>query len=285
MNTISPSQLDAMSCRLAWFLGYKRGYSAKRSAPALEFGTGIHFALEQYYGKGKDIVKAFIFWADRRIRELNEEFPDAAEKLLEMRSLGIGMLEGYMEEYKGKDNFDIIKTEEFITRPLSSPTDKDPDPDCSISVRLDGLVRDHQTKKLFSLEHKTFSTFTPGFMDRDQQLTAQVYAGQALCDKLKLKEEVVGVIYNGLRKQLPGPRVKNRLFERQKVYRNANQMKMFLHRAYHQYMEFNREGFPIFPQPNLVRCSQCDFSDVCDAYVLGEDWNFILKELYTNKRR
>lgn len=284
MNTISPSQLEAQSCRLAWYLGYKKGYSAKRSSPALEFGTGIHAALEVYYGKQEDPIQAFTIWVDKRIRELNEDFPESANALLEMRGLGIGMMEGYLEEYKGKDDFKVLKTEAFITRPLPPPTDKDEDPDCSISVRLDGLVRDNQTGKLFSLEHKTFSQYSPAFMDRDHQLTAQVFVGQALADNLGVKDEVVGVIYNGLRKQLPGPKVKLRLFERHKIYRNPRQIAVFLHRAYHQYMEFRSKDLAIYPQPSVVRCSQCDFNDVCLAYMLGEDWRFILKELYEKRK-
>ena len=145
-------------------------------------------------------------------------------------------------------------------------------------MRLDGLVRDNQTGKIFSLEHKTYGQFSPGFMDRDQQFTAQVFAGQALTETLGIKEEVAGVIYNGLRKQLPGPRVRNRLFERMKVYRNKRQMEVFLHRAYHQYMEFRRKDLAIYPQPNLVRRNQCDFGDICRAYMLGEDWKFIRDE-------
>lgn len=284
MNTVSPSQLDAMSCRFAWYLGYKQRYSAKRSSAALEFGTGIHYALEMYYGKNKNPIQAFTTWADKRIRELNEGFPESAEQLLDMRALGVGMLEGYMLEYAGKDDFDVLKTEQFITRPLLPPTDKDASPNCSISVRLDGLVRDHQTGKLFSLEHKTFSQYSPQFMDRDHQLTAQVYVGQALADTMDIKDEVIGVIYNGLRKQLPGSRVKSKLFERSKVYRNSRQIEVFLHRAYHQYMEFQRKDLAIYTQPNLIRCSQCDFGDVCRAYSLGEDWRFILKELYERRK-
>lgn len=285
MNTISPSQLDAMSCRYAWYLGYKRGYSAKRSSSALEFGTGIHVALEAHYKKNRDPVKTFTTWADRRIRELNTDFPESAEQLLDMRALGQGMLEGYLKEYDGRDDFEVLETEKYLTRPLPPPTDKDPDPNCSISVRLDGLVRDNRTGKLFSLEHKTFSQFSLAFMNRDHQLTAQVFVGQALINSMGIEGEMAGVIYNGLRKQLPGPKVKLRLFERHQIYRNSRQIEVFLHRAYHQYMESQRKDLAIYPQPNVVRCSQCDFSDVCLAYMLGEDWRFLLKELYEKKAR
>ncbi len=282
MNSISPSQLDAMSCRFAWCLGYQKGYRPKRSAIALEFGTGIHFALEQYYGKKhQNPVKAFAEWADKRIHEL-ADFPDDAMRLAESKDLGVGMLEGYLEEYP-KDGFEVLATEKFLKSPLPSPTDKDPEIDCLLSARLDGLVRDNQTGLLFSLEHKTFSQFSPGFMDRDHQMTAQVWLGRSLAQNLKIEGEVAGVIYNGLRKQLPGPRVKNRLFERHKIYRNERQIDVFLHRAYHQAVEFSAKGLAIYPQPNMIRCAQCDYEDVCRAYMLGEDWKFLLQELYDKR--
>ena len=280
-DTMSPSQLDAMACRYAWYLGYKQGYRSRRSSPALEFGTGIHAALEAHYSKKGSLIKTFEIWIDKRIRELSQEFPDAATELFDMRSLGVGMLTGYMEEYP-KDDFDVLATEQYMTRPLPAP-EGCPDPKCLVSVRLDGLVRDHQTGRIFSLEHKTFERFSPQFLDLDHQMTAQVFVAQAAAEKLGFDGEVSGVLYNGLRKQLPSARTKNRMFERVKVYRNERQIEVFLHRAYHQYMESKQKDFAIYPSPNVVRCSQCDFKDVCRAYCLGEDWRFLLAETYDKR--
>lgn len=284
MDTISPSQLDALSCRLAWHFGYKQGWRPRRSSPALEFGTGIHYALDAYYSKKGDLVKSFEIWADKRIRELSKEFPDAASELFDNKNLGIGMLTGYLEEYS-EDDFDVLATEQYMTRPLPIPplVDRHEDPDCSVSVRLDGLVRDHQTGRIFSLEHKTADRFNPQFLDLDHQLTAQVFVAQAAAEKLGFEGEVSGVIYNGLKKNLPSARVKSKLFERIKVYRNQRQIDIFLHRAYHQYMELKNKGFVIYPSPNLVRCNQCDFQSICRAYMIGEDWKFLLEQTYDRR--
>ncbi len=281
LKTISPSQLDAMGCRFAWFLGYKKGFRPKRSAIALEFGTGIHYAMERYYGHDEDLVGAFKAWAKKRIKELRG-FPEDADKLKEEVALGVGMLDGYQEEY-ATESFEVLATEQMLRRKLPPPNEDYPVIDTRLVARLDGLVRDGDTRKLYSLEHKTFGRFEPGFMDRDHQMTAQVWLGQKVAKKLGLDEPVVGVIYNGLRKQLPGPKVKNRLFERHKIYRNPNQIRILLQRAYHQVVEFSQENFPIFPQPNPVKCNMCDFGDVCRAYMLGEDWRFLLQELYSRR--
>jgi len=283
VNSISSSQLDALSCRLAWYLGYKKGYRSRRSSPALEFGTGIHYALEQYYGKKADLIKSFEKWLAERIRELNKVSLDAANELFEMKGLGVGMLEGYLTEYP-KDDFDVLATEQFMQRPLPAPKGC-PDSDCFVSVRLDGLVRDHQTGRLFSLENKTFSQFSPQFLDLDHQMTAQVFVAQAAAEKIGIEGEVSGVIYNGLRKSLPSSRTKNRMFERIKVYRNQRQIDVFLNRAYWQYIESQKKGFAIYPQPSIPKCNMCDFQPICRSYSLGEDWKFLLRENYDKRKR
>lgn len=278
-DTISPSQLDAMGCRLAWYLGYPLGYRTRRSSSALEFGAGVHHGLEKHYSKTGGLVISFDTWIERRVRELAEgDFPEAANDLFDMKNLGNGMLHGYLEEYPTED-FDVLATEQTLSRPLPAPEGK-PDPKCSVVVRLDGLVRDHRTGHLFSFEHKTFDRFTPSYLDLDHQLTAQVFVAQAAANKAGYKGEIYGVIYNGLRKQLPSARTKSKMFERHKVYRNQRQIDIFLHRAYHQYMEAHSTNYPIYPSPNAVRCSMCDFNPVCRAYMLGEDWRFLLDETY-----
>ena len=280
-DTISPSQLDAMGCRFAWYLGYRLGYRTRRSSSALEFGSAIHYALEKHYSKKGKLVEAFVSFTEKRVRELAEtDFPEAANELFDMIGLGKGMLLGYLEEYKN-EGFDVLTTERTLSRPLPAPEGQC-DSDCKVVVRLDGLVRDHRTEKLFSLEHKTFERFTPSFLDLDHQLTAQVFVAQQAAKEAGFEGEVYGVIYNGLRKQLPSSRTKNKMFERHKVYRNPRQIEIFLHRAYHQYMEA-KSGQAIYPSPNAVRCAMCDFNPVCRAYMLGEDWRFLLDETYDQR--
>ena len=280
--TISPSQLDAMTCRLAWHLGYRQGYRAKRSSAALELGTGVHEALEHYYSTGGDPSKFFGDWAEKRIAEMSPRWEDEAEEMRKNRELGMAMLAGYVEHYQGNEGFTVIATEKTLSRRLPVPGGKTLSK-CSVVVRLDGLVRDDVTGKLFSLEHKTFSRFSASQLELDHQFTAQVWVGQELADQMGLNEQVVGVIYNGLRKQAPGPRVKLDLFERHKLYRNERQIVVFLHRAYWQYREMNRKDMPVFPQPNFMKCGGCDFGQVCAEYQRGGDWKFLLQNDFTKR--
>lgn len=286
-KSISPSQLDAMSCRFAWYLGYAKGYRAKKSSTALELGTGIHAALEAYYKDKADPVAFFEQWTDKRLKELDLQWEDEINEAADSKKLGIAMLQNYISVYDGKDDFDVIATERTLRRALPIPEElgKKKTSRCDVVVRLDGLVRDRSTGKLFSLEHKTFSRFSLSQLELNHQFIAQVWVGQCLAEEMGLNEPVIGVIYNGIRKQAPGPKVKNALLERHKIYCTDNQIAIFLYRAYWQYREANRKGFPIFPQPNAIKCGQCDFKNVCIEYQRGGDWKFILRESFIQRNQ
>jgi len=270
-----------MSCRLAWHLGYREGWRPIASAVALEFGTAIHRALEEYYAGRGDLVDVFVSVWDARRDDLDPtEYRDH-------RDLGIAMLRGYRETYKNRDNFEVLATEHVLRRPLPAPSGRRTA--CILNARLDGLVRSYEDGNLYVLEHKTFQRFDPSWLELDHQLSAQVWLGQALADDLGLEgEHVVGVIWNGLRKQRPGPRVRSRLFERHVVSRTRRHIEVFLTRAYGQYRELiatrGREVL-IYPQPAQVRCAMCDFREVCRVYQSGGDWEFILRTSYHRRKQ
>jgi len=201
--TMSPTQMRDAECHLSWHWGYQMGYRPVRRSEALEFGIGIHEALDQYYGSGADPVEVFRSWADRRIdaMEGGRLIGDDLDKLIEQRDLGVGMLTGYLDTYAENDDFEVIATEHTLRRVI--PTPGGGNARCDLVVRLDGLVRDLRTAQVFSLEHKTFDRWEEGSLERDIQFTAQVWVGQNLAKTLGLTDPVVGVLYNGLRKKVP----------------------------------------------------------------------------------
>jgi hypothetical protein len=283
-QSISPSQLDAMDCRLKWYWTYKQGYRPIERNRNLALGTGIHLGLEAYYGHKTDPVAAFQAWADREIAQVPTGWPDELAKMYEIRQLGSAMLEGYVKHWRGRDNFDVIATEHTITRPLPDPTTNgEQDSPYHVTVRLDGVIRDHHTGRLMSLEHKTYSRIDPSHFPRDHQFTLQVWCGQFLAESLGLDEEVIGVLYNGLRSQMPGPRVSSPLFERHFIERNQRQIDVQLHRAYWSKVEFDRPGLEIYPEPQMIKCGRCDVSEVCESYMKGEDYRQILDTKYVKR--
>jgi len=284
LKTISPSQMDAMSCRFAWHLAYPMGYKPRRVSSALSLGIGVHEALDYYYSEKGHPRERFKVWSDEKIKSINPQYDDDIQKMHDIQDLGTAMLNGYYDLYDGKDDFDIIATEQTLSRPIPIPS-TGARSHCKLVARLDGLVRDHETGKLWSLEHKTFRSFSLSQLELNQQFTAQIWLGQGLAKSMGIDEPVVGVIYNGLRKQKPGPRVKLKLFERHKLYRTQRHIDTMLHRAYWQYREMNKKNLPIYPQPNPIRCSGCSYKEVCIEYQRGGDWQYLLKENFDRRKR
>jgi hypothetical protein len=279
-RTVSPSQLESMGCRLAWNWAYREGYRAQFFNEHLDLGTGVHLGLERYYGYKEDPVEVFLTWAKKRRGEVKFQWTDDEQKFQEMVNLGAVMLQGYLDNYQGIERFEVLATEKTLERPLPTPTGHPSK--CWVVARLDGLVRDLDTGRIFSLEHKTFSRWEPAYYDVDMQVTAQVWLGQSLADSLGLDERVVGVIVNGLRKQAPGPRVKNSLFERGKYYRTEHAIQEFLRRAYWSYRE-TLGKMEIYPEPSKVRCNNCDFRQACIEYINGGDYQFLLDNLFKKR--
>ena len=280
---VSPSQLDAMSCRLSWHLGYRLGYRSRRLNPALDLGTGIHAGLEAFYeDKSVSPVDTFMAWCQQRKAELDPQWEDDLNEMVKLETLGEAMLHGYVEHYGDDPDLEVIATEHTLVKRIPIPEHTELSR-YTITARLDGIVRDANTGKLFSLEHKTYGRLNTKHFDLDHQFTAQVWLGQDLAKTLGLDEPVIGVIYNGLRKQIPSSRVKDALFFREKIYRNQSQIDRFLHRAYWQCRDMSSKTVKIYPQPNPIRCGGCAFREVCIAWQRGEDYQFLLDQCFISR--
>jgi hypothetical protein len=265
---------------MAWHLGYVMGYQSTRLNPALDLGTGVHHGLELFYAERRDPVKAFEAWCKERRGQINPQWDDDINALVELEGLGVVMLEGYKQRYGDDEGLEVIATEHTLTRPIPNPETGE-DSEFTLTVRLDGIVRDVDTGKYFSLEHKTYKRLDTAFFDLNPQFTAQVWAGYDLVTTLGIDEPLTGILYNGLRKQAPSGRVKGDLFHRQKIYKNDDQINAMLLRAYYQCAEVASPDVPIYPQPNSMRCSYCKFREVCNEWMRGGDYQFLLDNLFT----
>lgn len=288
-TTMSPSQMDALGCRLNWHWGYRRGYRAIKPNKNLMFGDGIHRALDAYYALDEYPVTVFEAWWDKEIQKIEDAGVVVEDDLRDMRDLGTTMLEGYLKEYK-KESFKILEvdgkriTEHTLSRPLVNPITGEISEHHQTS-RLDGLVRDKKSGLIFALEHKTFRDFKGFYLDYDQQISSQIWLGRYLAESLGIDERVVGVIYNGLRKAVPSKRSKTPLFVRRRVDRTERGIQVFLHRAFHEAEQCHQEGFPIYPEPAPLKCGMCDFKNPCKQYMSGGDYQVILDNEYTNREQ
>jgi hypothetical protein len=271
---ISPSQMETFACRLAW--GWGKKYEPVRPNIHQEFGLGIHLALEKYYKSNckVDPVRIFTKWADARLN-VDTKFDDDLAELANMRTLGITMLEGYVEHYKGKEPFKVITTEHECEIPIPTPTPECRPIKCNLHVRVDALVEDTKLEKIFVLEHKTFSSFSLDQLERDHQFVAEKWVGSKLSKKLTGRP-VSGVIYNGLRKHIPSNRTKADSFERHYIFINQKRVRLMLLRAYWTWIIMNDKRIPLYPQPNNVRCRWCTFKEPCTEFQAGGDYKFLL---------
>lgn len=273
LSRITPTTLSRFSdCRLQWYWANAMGFRPISRQPVFDLGRGVHVALEKYYnakkkGKTIDLVARFTRWADEEIDGLSDDSPDLGP-LVHTRTMGITMLEGYVEEY-ADEKFDIIYVEEEVERQL-------PGTDWTISCKIDAVVR--WRGKPWVLEHKTFTSMRPDYLTKDHQFVAEAWCAQTLLD-----EPIQGVIYNGLRKMVPGPKVKNPLFERHYIEVNDQKVKVFLKRAKDMYRTMTQGKLAIYPEPSPVRCSMCAFKDPCDMYQSGEDFQMVLDTRFTTR--
>ena len=286
LTHISPTSLAAFSdCRQAWYWGYPGGLRPVKRQVALELGDGVHQALAAYYkaqmdetAKAVDPVRFFTRWADRKIRELETDDAEDISVLAHIRTMGIAMLENYVAKYTN-DQFEILAVEREVTRVL-------PGTDWRIKVIIDAIIRDHGNYgKTWVLEHKTFSRFDESYLEKDHQFIAEAWCAKWLMQKIDpAHPEVEGTIWNGLRKQVPGPRVKNPLCERRYLPINDAQIAMFHKRARSMHAMLTQGRLAIYPEPSAIRCSYCSFKLPCTELQRGGDFQFLLDQGFTKRK-
>lgn len=277
LSSISPTQLDTWTdCRLKWRWANPAGYQPIKRSAALELGVGIHEALARYYelmriGTRSDPVSDFTDWSDYQIARLDADditYEDDLKSLVETRTMGIAIMEGYVQHYK-VEPFEIIEVEKTVSKPL-------PDTDWTLEARVDAVVR--QNGKLYILEHKTFTSLDVEQLDREHQFVAEAW----LAESLGLGR-ISGVIYNGMRKQVPSPRVKNALFVRHYLDITGPQVKHWLKRCRSMHDQLTAGRLSIYPEPSTMKCRFCNFKQPCTEYMRGGDFQFLLDTLYTKR--
>lgn len=271
ITAIHPSTLIKLSdCKLQYY--WSRNYKPAKKKDHFVLGLAIHKALELYYGEDADPVEVFLeYWAENTL---------TIEGFTSLRDLGVAMLENYITKYhdQDKENFEVVATEMEIARKIPVPEDEEGEPgDFYIAAIVDAIVYETRLEQYFVLEHKTFSRFYATQLSRDHQFPIERFVAEGW-----LKEPIAGVIYNGLRKK-EEPTATTRLFERHTLYVNDQQVDTVLHRAYWQLKQLHSDQFRIYPEPATLKCSMCDFKQPCNAYMQGEDYKFLLNNLFEER--
>lgn len=190
-------------CRRKWDLGsYQRqNYIPDRINDKLWLGTGIHYALSEYYEKGEPLVEAFTRWSESeilRIKATTGLWDEQMDMINETIDLGVGMLDHYAKWCRVEDDKyfkKVIHTEMEFTVPIVDlaglPTGY------NYTGRIDGIVED-EYGAYWLLEHKTAANTDTTKLPLDEQVGSYLWAAQQIYG-LRLE----GVIYNVLRKRVP----------------------------------------------------------------------------------
>lgn len=204
-------------CPKMWFWKWRMGLVPKeKSFGALDLGTWIHDAFAHWYSKsGKRRTMAGLVWCfDHFALKALDSAPantpqHVLDKAHELYTLGRAMLTAYAEQYQGDKDWEIIGAEIPLEIEI---TDQYGQSVGTYRMKLDLVIRDRTTGKIWIIEHKTAKAIRVEHLSIDGQ--ARPYGALAeLAMKragiLKPKETVEGILYNFLRKAMPDVRETN----------------------------------------------------------------------------
>lgn len=289
-------------CPQQWWWAWRQGLKPKQAAPALWFGSGIHNALEAWYGTGTtrntqapfDIWDA---WCDEEERVVRIDSPTAPEdpEWVEARDLGKSMLERYFQKWGNDPNWDVIATERAFQIGVPDPDNADV-PIVVYSGTFDGVFRDLNTGKIWLMEHKTAKAIQVNHLTLDDQAGSYYWVAPTILAAeglLKPGERIDGIMYNFLRKGLPDLRPTNSkgqhlnkdgsvskvqpaaLFARHEVYRSDKERVQMGKRVQSEARLMNmmrNDPSLVFKTPTRDCAWDCPFFSMCEMHEAGQDW-------------
>ena len=287
---ISMSDIGSFShCRRSWDWGMRQNLMPHVESPALLLGSGIHYALEHWYrNDARSLTALFGDWY-RAEREAHDGEPPIPDAQLE---LGLHMCNSYMAEYGKRPSDDphilrTLTTEQEFYAPI-------PGTGGTLIGTLDGLIED-RNGQYWAIDHKTYSqAWNSALLTLNQQFLGYTWATQWMSDMGVLEERfgvpkgtrIQGVLFNGLRKQKPSPNVRAPLFQREWVTRSRTELLIFEEHLRIVYSEIARAvaepEAAVYPAPGN-ECGWCAFQAPCIAKQTGEDWEWMLRALYTQR--
>lgn len=283
---------DYLACRLRWHYQspnqrWLRPIVEMERAP-LRLGTAVHIALDAFYsGETSDPANVLLEWFAN-----SSEYPLRPDEQ-ELAHLGAVMLRGYVREY-GQPSEDISGIRFLVSEQDGSLACEQqfqisiPDTEDGWLVgTLDGIVVTPEGQ-YWIVDHKTARSFPrEETLVLNRQFLAYTYAAQRLSNGGQLERygvpigvKIEGVLYNGLRKQIPGPRVTQPLFQRHWIAHTFREVVGFQNFLNQLYEEWSRPDLAMFANPGW-QCEDCAFKSPCIARQMGEDEEYLLATGYT----
>lgn len=276
-NKIDNSKInDFKTCPRKFFYSHVLGWRHESPNVHLVFGSAWHEAMEHLLLNGYEqisLMEAFdkflAYWRQYFSPDQDEMFPNKnPDKAFER----LAQYTGYGPYKRDLENFETLYTE--IAGSISIDETR------KLYFRMDGLLKNRQTGKIRSREHKTG---TGAYMWQDQWLlSGQVGTYSHVLNCLYSLDEVDGIEMNGCffpkRKSPPKP---EEVFLRFLIKKQKEQMQVWLDNVLYYFMEIEREyellslaseddqvlqAFPLRDTSCLNYMRRCEFHDFCMAW-------------------
>lgn len=187
-----------------WVSPFRMNLEVKHRPDYFWFGTGMHWALEDYHGYNLYGNPARAFWAYYLACKEARTLPPTADDLI---VAGIGMMEYYADIWLGLGNREPLPTFYVDGRPMCELRFEIPLPiedahgnQVLYRGTIDRVIEDEHGR-LWVGEYKSAKAFRLYHFDTDDQITAYCWALQTIFPD----REVAGVCYQQHKKTFPVP--------------------------------------------------------------------------------
>jgi hypothetical protein len=304
-------------CPQQWWWGYRCGLKGRgKPADALWFGTGVHYALAEWYGeaydRGPEPAGVFRNWVGDEVREIKGNLSDRDQDwydepaYYDAGDLGTAMLAAYLDKYGDDPDWEIIAVEQ----PFEVELERNGELVAVFAGCVDGAFIDHSDGKIYLLENKTAGTIKTAHLQLDTQAGGYFAAGTTMLryqGVIGEQDALYGIMYNFLRKSKPDERERNTggaylnkdgsvskrqppaAFHREAVDRQPREVGNILRRITDKavVMQGMREGWIPITKNITDMCPYCPFYTMCLLHERGgkawqhfRDQNFIQKDPY-----
>jgi len=268
---ISASELrDFLRCRVKWHWRYQARIEPKTKSSNLKIGTLTHHILDKWYQRSNRTVKAMRKIANSELLLIPAEYLPIKDVEL-IREMCIGY--AFWAKQEDKDLVpNNIRTELKFDLPLDEKG----------RIRVHGYIDvdfDHGRLRRTAgmMEHKTAGQFRSSMLELNLQLSVYLWALRMI--KPKARRYIA--YRNTLRKQMPGPRVRAALFQREEVERMDDEIDQWRQDTARAAMDMVDAA--IYPTPADDCAYLCDFQTPCMMRGRREDLEFVLTHDYASR--
>ncbi len=239
----------------------------------LFLGTGVHFALANYYS-GNDPLVAFNTWVEEELAKLPPNTdPETLKEFEKDADLGRALITHYVPWAQANDAFNVLAVEQEFVIPIRNPKTGRR---CHAvyAGKFDGIAEDVYGN-IWLMEHKTYSK-----IPSESELRLDSQAGYYLVAAQEVfpNKRVLGVIYTILRKVHPA-KAKSEVIYRTQVLRNGCELALLQRRLYEMYRIIRSDKLFI-PTPGFHCGWMCRYRQLCIAEEDGSDAQELVNALY-----